>query len=216
MNFCQIFTVLLTFLLVCGCIIREKDSGELITIGGKRELKTSFDKCEKLMTLDDISNPHNDDYVIQKSYRYDKTCVRLHVGMYGDMQRLGMSGSPVAGGMFRQRNAGSFEAARNLWDKVGITCVENITLLQRSLSLQFPKGHRNYRHIDLSCEASDMLHVSIGLYEKDSDRLAITIQSRKEGRESIFDAFNTDRYGVIKKHVVVVGAGGKEKVMLDE
>ena len=131
------------------------------------------------------------------------------------MQRLAMAGEPLAGGMFSQRSAGDFEAAKNLWNKFKITCKEYSGLFNSQFSLHFIGGHRNYKHIEMKCKASDMLHVNIGLHEKDSDRLAITVESRKAGRESIFDAFDVDILGEIAKHVEVVGAGGEERVLLD-
>ena len=214
MRFSGVATVLLAGMLTQGCIVSDKNSKQLVTVGGKRDLVSSFDKCKKLLTLIEERKPHSDDYVIQKSYRYGKSCVRLHIGMYGNMQRLAMTDAPL----FLQRNAGNFATAQRLLSKSGITCQENAYSLlgKKELDLVFPKGHRDYRNISMTCKESDILHVQIGLNEKDGDRLAITVESRKEGRDNIYDAFDTNARGVIKKHITVVGAGGDKRVVLDE
>lgn len=205
-----------------GCLVEgdrksKQDSKALVDVGGDDENgSVPWSKCERYLTQDNDSTPYGNSHIIDRDYRHKKSCVRLIVGLYGELQRHEMDGSPTAGGFFTQVSSGSFEAAKSFMEGRGITCKES----NNKLSLVFPErrhGHPDYKTIDLHCGANiKQLIVRIGLQDEDSNELAITVVPRRDDDVSpVFHAFDTDSRGVIEKHVKVVGYGGEKETILN-
>lgn len=203
-----------------GCLVdgsHKQESKVKIDVGDEEDTSISWSRCERLLTRDSNLTPYDSSHIIYRDYKHKKSCVRLVVGTYGVLQRHEMNGSAVAGGMFRHVSSGSFKAARNFMESRGITCKEN----NSKLSLVFPnrnRGDADYKNIGLECgENVRELIVRIGLADKNSDKLSITIVPRRKDSDlpPVFHAFDTDSRRNIKKHVKVVGFGGEKEVMLD-
>ena len=156
------------------------------------------------------------DYVAARWYQYKKNKdINLMVGEYKSVQRKKLKSTVSAAGKRNSSDNGSFEAAKSYLNKWRITCEEN----SNGLILLFPAayGHEDYKEIKLDCcENVDRLTVHIGLSEANSKELAITITLYKEGGKNVYHAFDLDDKGAIKKHFEVVGAGGNEKVILND
>ena len=114
------------------------------------------------------------------------------------------------------RGEGSFADALSFLNKHAITCERKEN--SDTLVLVFPvgsRGHHDYDRIELSCANSDRMEVSLGMYDKYNQHVAVTTRSEKEERADIYHAFDTDGFGVIEKHVKVIKDVSK-KVLLDD
>ena len=200
-----------------GCLVQDnhkdkQDSEALVDVGGDDDNGSMpWSRCERYLTKSINATPFGSSHIIARNYQHKKSCVRLHVGIYGKLQRYEMDGSPVAASMFHQISSGSFTAALVFMEDKGITCEES----NNKLSLVFPErkhGHTDYKTINLHCGTGiRQLLVRIGLKNEDSDRLAITVVPRRDDeRPPVYHAFDTDGEGVIKNHIKVVGVGGEK------
>ena len=170
---------------------------------------TSWTKCKKFLTKEL-------DYVAASWYKYDENeKINLMVGEYKSLQRKRSGSGIVQASLVDLSDNGSFEAAKSYLNKWEITCEGD----SDELSLLFPAkhGHEDYKKIKLDCckEGVAILTVHIGLSEADSEELAITIILHKEDSKNVYQAFDLDDKGAIKKHFEGVVAGGDEKVILD-
>ena len=157
-------------------------------------------------------------HITFKQYIHKLSCsYSLLIGHYAKLQRT--YGGPSAGSQAYAKDSGSFEAADDYLKEKGITCEEH----NGTLSLVFPEHedeHEDYKSIRLECgDSIKRLTVSMGLVNKNSDELAITIEPHREDDEpTVYQAFDLDNQGVIKKHVQVVNTSGeiKKTVILDD
>lgn len=208
-------------LAVSGCMIGEEKGSET----KKRNVASTgndsafaFISCERMLKKNS-DNIADNDHIVSRSYRFKPNrCIRLSVGLYGWLERAEMRGEGIQRGSYRQQNSGSFDAAVRFMDRAGITCVDS----GKSLKLIFPRHaddhNSDYSDITVKCPSSSgNMRVNIGLNQHDGDKLTVTITDMDMGataEPTIFHAFDTNRNGVITKHVEVVGEGGREKVLL--
>ena len=203
---------------VSGCMIGEEKGSEAKkkrnVAGIGNDSAFAFIKCERMLkkTSDNITD---NDHIVSRSYQFEQnSCIRMSVGLYGWLERAEMRGEGMQMGSYRQQSSGSFDAAVRFMDRTGITCEDS----GKSLKLTFPRHaddhNSDYGDVTVKCPSSSgNMRVNIGLNQHHGDKLTITITD-DEIEPTIYQAFDTNRDGVITKHVKVVGEGGQEKLLL--
>ena len=131
-----------------------------------------------------------------KSYEFRRNqCIRLYVGYYSEAQRAFRLGL--------EHDLFDFNGTVALLQRYGIRCVDR----GESLALEFPLHKEDtasqYRELVVHCSpASRLVRVSIGAWDRNSDRLAISVYDEAEREKGGVEVnyFETNTRGEIIGH----------------
>lgn len=209
---------------ISGCLVKEETQDAKRVIVDSVEELPSFEQClAREFTIDqNITARDRSSYFVARSHRFIKRSKMIvTVGYYEEVARESMRGQVPSGGLYDDEDSGDYDSAINFINRNNITCKRE----RNNLVLIFPT-HRDdrsqdYKEVEVgvsSRSTREKVLMDIGLNKKNGNGLAVTITHMKEdGNNRImqFTALDTNSSGEIIKHSKVVGAGGREQVIME-
>ena len=215
-------------LLVSSCLIREERSGTKISFDADGETPTSFEDC-----LNIIEKADDKSELLRMKFH---ACT-INLGIYPAPSPLRLA----ANGKSYQTTPNKWLSStlEKFMDINSISCekIETKDKSNATLRFKFPTkdvGHQDYKHVDIKCpmEKKSRVVVNLSIFtgkdlglsvltEKSSmifknSRLHFDLQFGKNVDSATYHFFNTNKDGVIEKHVKVRGRKGKEEVILKD
>lgn len=216
MKFINIVSVLV---LLAGCLIQTESSNVSVSLDHDDETPTSFEDCR--------------DAIGGLAGNKVNFAARGH--FHGCRITFGISHHPKGKSMLRGKAylgssyvnlKGNLLPVAKIMDLNQITC-EKLPQQQTpytTLRFKFPTGntgHADYKHVDINCpfvdKEDDKVKVNIDLVYHSIDKtLLLDVLFGDFPDSGTYHFFDTDKSGVIKKHVKVLGSKGKEITILDD
>ena len=232
----QVLLMTLIATLVSSCIVRDNTSRAKIDLDDT--ILSSFDDC--IANMHDIKfyypvkfpdNGRGNDAKLQEASL--NSCL-IHIGHRQDDTTSFLRHASQTGASFNTMSGGSevvsvyngdYYQVKNFMDVNHITCekIEHKNDEYDILRFKFPTkdvSHEDYNHLNIKCYKIDgMPRTRINLSLKHTytnPTMSFDTSFNKNSTfNTLYNFFDTDRDGVIKKHMRVRGREGLEKTLLD-